>query len=116
MTGAAAVVVRLCKTSLVATVALFFILAAFGNITDYDTNWAFVQHVLAMDTILPGSTLTWRAATDPRLATLAYLSISTMSATEICEYPDSQKVGMFSEGVRLMVRTHHHLDYWDGEI
>jgi uncharacterized cupin superfamily protein len=47
---------------------------------------------------------------------LAYLSISTMSVTEICEYPDSRKVGMYSEGVRHMVRTDHQLDYWDGEI
>jgi Predicted small integral membrane protein (DUF2165) len=43
-----------------------------GNITDYGTNWAFVQHVLAMDTIFPGSTLIWRAVTDQRLAALTY--------------------------------------------
>jgi predicted small integral membrane protein len=50
-------IIRLCKTALVATIAVFFVLVAFGNITDYGTNWAFVQHVLAMDTIFPGSTL-----------------------------------------------------------
>jgi predicted small integral membrane protein len=65
-------IIRLCKTALVATVAVFFVLVAFGNLTDYGTNWAFVQHVLTMDTIFPGSTLTWRAITDKRLAALAY--------------------------------------------
>jgi predicted small integral membrane protein len=34
-----------------------------------------VQHVLAMDTIFPGSHLLWRAITNPGLQTAAYLSI-----------------------------------------
>lgn len=65
-------IIRLCKTALVATIAVFFIVVAIGNITDYGTNWVFVQHVLAMDTIFPESTLRWRAITDQRLAALAY--------------------------------------------
>lgn len=64
--------IRVCKTSLVATVALFFGLVAFGNVTDYGSNWTFVRHVLAMDTIFPDSSLKWRAITDPGLQTLAY--------------------------------------------
>ena len=64
--------IRLCKTALVATVALFFLLVAFGNLTDYGSNWAFVQHVLAMDTIFPDSTLTWRAITAEWAQALAY--------------------------------------------
>ena len=47
---------------------------------------------------------------------LAYLSISTMMPAEICEYPDSGKVGGFAEGFRHMTRREHHLDYWTGEI
>src|SRR5262249_6256995 len=66
---------RLSKTALVASLALFFALVAFGNITDYDSNWQFVRHVLAMDTIFPGSSLTWRAITDERLQRLAYFAI-----------------------------------------
>jgi len=78
------VVVRLCKTALLATVALFFVLVAFGNITDYGTNWQFVRHVLAMDTIFPDSTLTWRAITDRRLVAVAYwLIIAWEAATAI---------------------------------
>ena len=66
------VLIRLCKIALVATIAVFFTLVAFGNVTDYGTNWAFVQHVMAMDTTFPDSTLRWRAITDARLQTAAY--------------------------------------------
>ena len=42
--------IRLSKTSMVLAMALFATLAAFGNITDYASNFAFVQHVFMMDT------------------------------------------------------------------
>ena len=74
------VLIRLCKIALVATIAVFFSLVAFGNVTDYGTNWAFVQHVLAMDTIFPDSTLRWRAITDERLQTAAYVVIIVTQA------------------------------------
>ena len=73
-------VVRLSKTALVAAVALFFALVAFGNITDYVSNWQFVQHVLSMDTTFPNSSLHWRAITDPTLQAAGY---SLIIATEI---------------------------------
>jgi len=47
---------------------------------------------------------------------LAYLSISTMQPAEICEYPDSAKVGAFAAGVRHMTRAGDGVDYWTGEI
>ncbi|HQR19223.1 MAG TPA: cupin domain-containing protein [Burkholderiaceae bacterium] len=46
---------------------------------------------------------------------LAYLSVSTMLPAEICEYPDSNKIGAFSAGVRHMTRAGDDVDYWDGE-
>ena len=49
-------------------------------------------------------------------ADLAYLSISTMLPAEICEYPDSKKVGGFAEGLRHMTRRENHLDYWTDEV
>lgn len=67
--------IRLCKTSLVASVALFFTLVAFGNLTDYGSNWEFVQHVLAMDTTFPNSSLHWRAIKSPSIQTAAYWMI-----------------------------------------
>jgi len=45
----------------VAAVAVLVSLVAFGNLTDYDTNFAFVQHVLLMDTIFPNATIRYRA-------------------------------------------------------
>ena len=48
-------------------------------------------------------------------APLHYLSISTQSRPEVCEYPDSGKVGVFGEGLRLLQRREAGLDYWDGE-
>ena len=54
-------IIRLSKTAMVAAIAFFASLTAFGNITDYGTNWAFVQHVLSMDTIDPTATIRYRA-------------------------------------------------------
>lgn len=67
--------IRQSKTVLVASIAFLFSLFAFGNISDYESNWQFVQHVLSMDTIFPDSTLTWRAVTNPGLQTAAYWGI-----------------------------------------
>ena len=68
---------------LVACNALYISLVAFGNITDYDTNYAFVQHVLSMDTTNfggdPGKGLDpdvmWRAITDPVVWNIGYIGI-----------------------------------------
>ena len=46
---------------------------------------------------------------------LAYLSISTMAPVEICEYPDSKKMGSYAEGLRHMTRAGGDLDYWADE-
>jgi len=46
---------------------------------------------------------------------LAYLSVSTMMPAEVCEYPDSKKIGAFGGGLRHMTRTGDHLDYWVDE-
>jgi len=67
--------IRIVKIALVAAVAFFATLVAFGNVTDYWTNFAFVQHVLSMDTIFPHSTITYRAITSPLLHHLAYCII-----------------------------------------
>lgn len=63
--------------------ALYIALVAFGNITDFDTNRAFVQHVLAMDTTNfgaePGTNLDpdvmWRAIESEWLQDAAYVAI-----------------------------------------
>ncbi|MFF5143087.1 DUF2165 domain-containing protein [Streptomyces sp. NPDC013157] len=60
---------------LTGTVALYIALVAFGNITDFGTNQAFVQHVLAMDTTFKDDDLMWRAVTDKGLENTAYVLI-----------------------------------------
>ena len=48
-------------------------------------------------------------------ADLAYLSVSTNMPAEICEYPDSKKVGVFAQGVRHMTHAKANVDYWTDE-
>ena len=48
-------------------------------------------------------------------APLAYLSISTRMPAEVCEYPDSGKVGAFGPGLRHMTRAGDAIDYWTDE-
>jgi uncharacterized cupin superfamily protein len=49
-------------------------------------------------------------------APLAYLSVSTNLPAEVCEYPDSGKVGAFGKGgLRHMTKAGAHVDYWTDE-
>jgi predicted small integral membrane protein len=73
-------IMRLAKVAMVAAIAAFATLVAFGNITDYGTNFVFVQHVLSMDSVFPGSTITYRAITSPALHHAAYAVIIAAEA------------------------------------
>ncbi|WP_114239795.1 DUF2165 family protein [Dyella sp. C9] len=66
---------RLSRILLMAAIALWVSLVAFGNLTDYGSNWPFVQHVLAMDTIFPGAGIHYRAISSPWLQHVAYALI-----------------------------------------
>lgn len=48
-------ILRLAKTLLVASVAFFYTLLVFDNLIDYSSNYAFVHHVLLMDSTFPGN-------------------------------------------------------------
>ncbi len=48
-------------------------------------------------------------------AELAYISVSTMRDAEVCEYPDSKKIGAFGKGVRHMTSAGSQIDYWTDE-
>ena len=77
-------VLRAAKAMMVAAIALFASLCAFGNITDYNTNFVFVEHVMSMDTIFPFSTIKYRAITSPALHHAAYgLIIAAEVATAV---------------------------------
>jgi len=68
-------IARLSKILLVVLIGLMMLLVGVDNIIDYSTNFTFVQHVMAMDTVLPDTTLTWRAVTNPALQHAAYAVI-----------------------------------------
>ncbi|TIT22325.1 MAG: DUF2165 domain-containing protein [Mesorhizobium sp.] len=63
---------RFSKIVMCLCLAAFAFLVAFGNITDYGSNFAFVQHVLSMDTTFPGNALMYRSITTPALWTAGY--------------------------------------------
>ena len=51
-------------------------------------------------------------------AELAYLSVSTMMPAEVCEYPDSRKIGAYGVGdkrLRHMTTAESAVDYWKDE-
>jgi predicted small integral membrane protein len=78
------IVIRAAKVGTVAAIALFASLVAFGNLTDYNTNFVFVEHVMSMDTIFPFSTIKYRAIIIPALWPTAYaLIIATQAATAL---------------------------------
>ena len=66
---------RLAKLTLTASVALLLALVAFNNISDYQSNFAFVAHVLSMDTTFRHDSVMWRALEAPALHHAAYLVI-----------------------------------------
>jgi predicted small integral membrane protein len=67
--------VRLAKIVLLAALAAFAFIVTYDNIVDYNSNYEFVRHVLSMDTTFPNNALMYRAVTDPRLWTAAYVLI-----------------------------------------
>ena len=78
------IALRAAKAATVAAVALFASLVTFGNLTDYNINFVFVEHVLSMDTIYAFSKIKYRAITDPALHQAAYaLIIATEAATAV---------------------------------
>jgi len=47
---------------------------------------------------------------------LEYISVSTMMPAEVCEYPDSGKIGAFGAAAPHLTRAQDHVDYWTGEV
>lgn len=68
---------RFARLVLTAIAALYMLLVALNNITDFETNRAFVVHVLAMDTTFQSPNTMWRAITSPGWALAAYIAIIT---------------------------------------
>jgi len=84
--GTGGMIVRSCKIFLVASVGILALLIGVNNIFDYGPNYEVVQHIMAMDTIPPGSALMWRAVTSPALHHLLYWFIiaAELAAGALC--------------------------------
>jgi predicted small integral membrane protein len=67
--------VRIGKVIMVGCLAIWASLVTFNNLTDYDSNFEFVQHVLSMDTTFPSNALMYRRVTSPALWEAAYAVI-----------------------------------------
>lgn len=72
---------RLTKVLLVASIAIFATLVAFGNVTDYETNFQFVGHVLLMDTLPSESKIRYRAINTSLVHHAAHWVIIATQAT-----------------------------------
>jgi predicted small integral membrane protein len=66
---------RIAKIALVFALALYYALVVFNNLTDYDSNFQFVRHVLMMDSTIPNNRGMWRALNQPAWHRLFYLVI-----------------------------------------
>lgn len=68
-------ITRAAKLSLLAGVALFYSFVVFNNLTDFNSNYQFVRHVLMMDTTFPGNHGMWRALTSSAADHSFYIGI-----------------------------------------
>ena len=73
-------ITRLAKIVMCLALGLCCLLVAFDNVTDYATNYLFVQHVLSMDTTSPGNGLMYRSITSPIVWRLVYAAIIAAEA------------------------------------
>jgi len=71
------IAIRICKMLLLAAIAFFFTVVAFNNLTDFDSNYQFVRHVLMMDSTFPGNHGMWHAIRTPWIHVAFYLGIIT---------------------------------------
>jgi predicted small integral membrane protein len=68
-------ITRAAKVLLLAGVALYYSIVAFNNLTDFDSNYQFVRHVLSMDSTIPGNKGLWRALPSPAFHLAFYWGI-----------------------------------------
>ena len=73
-------ITRAAKLVLVAGIAFFYTLVVFNNLTDFNSNYQFVRHVLMMDSTFPGNYGMWRALPSPAFHLVFYISIIAWEA------------------------------------
>jgi uncharacterized cupin superfamily protein len=97
---------------------MFFILEGEGLLRFGDREYPLREHdVVACP---PGGRDVAHQIINTGKTDLKYLALSTMDPHDICEYPDSDKVGVYagkqgSRDLRLMFRAEQCVDYFDRE-
>src|ERR1700747_3071709 len=71
---------RSAKLLLVFAVALYYTVVVLNNLTDYDSTYQSVRHVLMMDSTFAGNRGMWRALNSPAWHTAFYISIIAWEA------------------------------------
>jgi predicted small integral membrane protein len=66
---------RLCKIAVTSLSCVYLLIVAFNNLTDANSNYQFVRHVLSMDTTFPGNALMYRSIQSPLVHKAFYASI-----------------------------------------
>jgi predicted small integral membrane protein len=69
---------RIAKLVSVFAIGIMALFIVIGNTTDYYTNYYFVEHVMKMDTIFPGSHIHYRNINNPFLFHAGYIFIIVM--------------------------------------
>lgn len=67
--------VRLSKVAMALALAAFALVVTYDNLVDYGSNFAFVRHVLSMDSTFPGNALMDRAIDAQAFWHIGYVSI-----------------------------------------
>lgn len=67
--------VRSSKALLALIVGMWALAAAYGNITDYGTNWTYVQNVMSMSASREDPNVAWRAVDNPSIQHFVYAAI-----------------------------------------
>jgi predicted small integral membrane protein len=68
-------ITRTAKLLLLCGIAVFYALVVFDNLTDFDSNYQFVRHVLMMDSTFAGNREQWRAIHSPAVHLAVYWGI-----------------------------------------
>jgi predicted small integral membrane protein len=71
---------RAAKIALVFGVAIFYSFVVFNNLTDYNSNYQLVRHVLMMDSTFSGNQGMWRAINSPSAHSAFYASVIAWEA------------------------------------
>ena len=97
---------------------MFLILEGEGELRFGEQKYRIRKHdVIACPT---GGPATAHQIINTGSATLRYLALSTLADVEVCEYPDSNKFGVFAGGantpsLRKLVRSENEVVYYDRE-